>query len=931
MNLSRQRIRYRNQASSALVIVLFAVVLATVIILAIMTGAQLERQTSFYYQERIRADIFAQSGLENAIGLLRTGMGNASQSWVSGPGRMVTVTYSASGQSYTTNDLSSDSWVPANTNLTGNYAPPNLNSVKLDGTYPIDGDLNSVTGVGFPMPVRWIYVYQDGTLSQADMPTTSAANPLVGRYAFWIDDSSSRINLNTAWSRGATNTSSPGDVSRINLASVTNINASTPFPADDTHNISSTNTFNSDYDLRSNEIFASVATNRFDYTFYNHSSDGLNPFGQPKIYLTTQIANLPPGFTNVPGYTNNYFDILANDTGNQTNSANDPGVAANLSDPKINAVVNNIASYLTNTTWPEYPGTSFAKKYWGSNSDPRIFQMAVNILEYVRAKESQQEIVCAIKGYVSGGSFNSITQQDTAGNGAFGDTIVGVTRSPIIDEFSLYWTSGPTYLYFVGKVYLPPNCGITTLNSADFAIDREYDDNPSGWGDRFVFSDFNPPPPQSWPQYLSVFAGHFPLNATNRYAAVQAATGDNAFNTNAITTFYGMMAIAPVNYAGSISSSMPMLAWGPTYPAGVGPITLYPTNYALPTNSYQIVDDPLMGSVTNNWQSRSPSWATSNSTVFTGGSTPGSFSGSPPQQDTDGSGLIATNGWRMPYPYNFPCTNYSSTGMTITTNNLTGRMDSLAELGYVSTGTVGWSTSGAANGGNGVPWRTLRLQPANSATLPDWALLDLFALPPASSTNFVYQPYGWTNTANTYSATGGRLNINGLLYPFYPSTGIPYPSSTNLFTTSPSVVRAAPLMALLAGATNPITGDTNYMTANAGALATNILAMTLAGKGQAYDSTNGLYAHIGELAEIGGMADGGESTEGNLFEPLAQTTVSGNVFTVYTIGQALRQTPSGGIVINGEKRYQATIERIPTIPATGTGLFRMVGLRELTP
>jgi hypothetical protein len=147
-------------------------------------------------------------------------------------------------------------------------------------------------------------------------------------------------------------------------------------------------------------------------------------------------------------------------------------------------------------------------------------------------------------------------------------------------------------------------------------------------------------------------------------------------------------------------------------------------------------------------------------------------------------------------------------------------------------------------------------------------------------------------------------------------------------------------MALFYGATNPITGTTNSLT-TAGTLATNVAQMTpssanlgsISLKGTNYDSANGLYAHIGELAEIAGVADGGEASEANLYEPLAQTTVGGDVFTVYTVGQALRQTPSGSIVVNGEKRYQATIERNLNVPATptATGLFRILGVRELTP
>lgn len=63
-----------------------------------------------------------------------------------------------------------------------------------------------------PMPVRWLYMLQDGTLGTlapdgsfistvpGKIPTQQ--NPLAGRIAFWMDDETSKINVNTA-SEGA--------------------------------------------------------------------------------------------------------------------------------------------------------------------------------------------------------------------------------------------------------------------------------------------------------------------------------------------------------------------------------------------------------------------------------------------------------------------------------------------------------------------------------------------------------------------------------------------------------------------------------------------------------------------------------------------------------------------------------------------------------
>jgi len=57
-----------------------------------------------------------------------------------------------------------------------------------------------------PMPVRWLYLLQDGSLhagmpegwTKMRIPAASLANPIIGRIAFWTDDESAKININTA-------------------------------------------------------------------------------------------------------------------------------------------------------------------------------------------------------------------------------------------------------------------------------------------------------------------------------------------------------------------------------------------------------------------------------------------------------------------------------------------------------------------------------------------------------------------------------------------------------------------------------------------------------------------------------------------------------------------------------------------------------------
>lgn len=66
------------------------------------------------------------------------------------------------------------------------------------------------SGSDAPMPVKWLYVLRDGQMvapssgngKTATVPGASATNPITGRVAFWTDDETSKVNINTA-SEGA--------------------------------------------------------------------------------------------------------------------------------------------------------------------------------------------------------------------------------------------------------------------------------------------------------------------------------------------------------------------------------------------------------------------------------------------------------------------------------------------------------------------------------------------------------------------------------------------------------------------------------------------------------------------------------------------------------------------------------------------------------
>lgn len=81
---------------------------------------------------------------------------------------------------------------------------------KIDGFYVTNPPTAAKVPNRAPMPVRWMYVLQDGKLlvpdpassgttanfAGADKPTS--ANPIIGRIAYWTDDDTSKVNINTA-------------------------------------------------------------------------------------------------------------------------------------------------------------------------------------------------------------------------------------------------------------------------------------------------------------------------------------------------------------------------------------------------------------------------------------------------------------------------------------------------------------------------------------------------------------------------------------------------------------------------------------------------------------------------------------------------------------------------------------------------------------
>ena len=207
-----------------LIIALGALALMAILIVSLLEGATHQGRGAESAATIAREKMLADSAAALVIGQIQAASTQSEVAWISQPGLIRTFAvaksrqpaecyklYSASSltdSSGSVNFLAAD--VPATWNSTGNQnlyvdlnAPTSTSLFSGTALYPIldPGALTGVQGVSsdtgaVTMPVMWLYELQDGTLGPASNGTK--ANPIVGRIAFWTDDETSKININTA-------------------------------------------------------------------------------------------------------------------------------------------------------------------------------------------------------------------------------------------------------------------------------------------------------------------------------------------------------------------------------------------------------------------------------------------------------------------------------------------------------------------------------------------------------------------------------------------------------------------------------------------------------------------------------------------------------------------------------------------------------------
>lgn len=224
--------RRRNQRGIALIIVLACLIILSVLTLAFISSVKTDMVSSKSYSDNNTSRILAETSVNIVMSQIRQATSGTGTAWASQPGMIRT--FDASGglvnayKLYSSGTMTVAQVVPSAeaAALAGWSSKPalftDLNEVGRDSTgtkvyaiaQPPDGSAEgySVTGAPdvtpeqpVPMPASWLYVLQDGTLiaptgsgTTATVAGASTDNPIIGRIAFWTDDESCKVNINTA-------------------------------------------------------------------------------------------------------------------------------------------------------------------------------------------------------------------------------------------------------------------------------------------------------------------------------------------------------------------------------------------------------------------------------------------------------------------------------------------------------------------------------------------------------------------------------------------------------------------------------------------------------------------------------------------------------------------------------------------------------------
>lgn len=245
-----------KQKGAALVLILGSLILLSILVVAFLLNVRNDMNSSAFYAGGASNRQLAEMANNLVIAQLTDATANADETWISQPG--LVRTYNSAGAVAAYKLYSSDvmkvegDFNPLQTTVRDKETPSNWHApnradefvdlnkpvfvhtgTAFSGTiYPIvdptaadknnpalpvtgtnaswdaegfsydNSDVRDSSGVNssnpLPMPVRWIYVLADGSMATWNEISSNPGKKPVGRIAFWADDETSKVNINTA-------------------------------------------------------------------------------------------------------------------------------------------------------------------------------------------------------------------------------------------------------------------------------------------------------------------------------------------------------------------------------------------------------------------------------------------------------------------------------------------------------------------------------------------------------------------------------------------------------------------------------------------------------------------------------------------------------------------------------------------------------------
>lgn len=422
--LMRSLSRHRRRTAASLIVTLLCITVLTIIVVAFLQSMTLERKTAASYSNITRAQLAAESAQNEAVARLSSLMATLPYHAIGytnvGTGanaQLFTILFGATNASSTPVPY----FLCSTTNTATNHSA--LTNVPLALTSANSTAVNRRTGdgsiddpgwMGSPVTTNgtivyrearapWVYILQDPALPYQPNRAAANYNPRVARYAWWIEDETSKIDITLAGNKEG---------------------ASGAFrPAQATNLVSTTNEFRDAQITRASLVDAGAVPLLNGLPIATNNATDNNRL----VTFRTNAANLPrdgrflaqaPGFTNSEAKARYYTTMasVANDlAGNGMRRVNlNAIVTDNDTDPKrIAADLDDIAYaiagnhlfksnhslanathdgfFLDNTNFamlPDFGNRIYPESPTATHKATYLMKLAANIRDYITATEN---------------------------------------------------------------------------------------------------------------------------------------------------------------------------------------------------------------------------------------------------------------------------------------------------------------------------------------------------------------------------------------------------------------------------------------------------------------------------------------------------------------------------------------------------------------